>query len=212
MNATIEAHCTVFAIKDGKQDTEVTKAARLQIMSLVKEDTLKKEETQHCDVFNSQETEELPASFVSLNAAAVITNTLFTCDYCNFESLHVSDLDQHLKAHTSAKLCEMFTCYMCWAQFLNHDKFKSHIKAQHGTETLCEYTVSNDNVSQQECRTKSYSEECAFLCHFCGEFLKDRHKIKIHNRLHTAKNVCSVCYRTFASKNNLRYHKIRWRH
>ena len=102
----------------------------------------------------------------------------FSCKECNKSFSQ----NQHLKAHFLI-YCELkpIKCEHCRKSFRRYHHFKSHLNY-------------------------SYSQEKQFKCDVCNKAFKTMEQVKIHSKIHSAKNKykCLLCTKAYPFQNSLK--------
>ncbi|XP_071429181.1 transcriptional repressor CTCFL isoform X2 [Pithys albifrons albifrons] len=162
----------------------------------------------------------------------------FSCFFCTFTSVRLSNLKRHLKTHSEEKcfVCHLcpkafhtatllhnhmnthtgtkpYKCSECDTAFVTKGELSRHRRYKHTLEkpfkcTICEY--SSVEASKMRRHVRSHTGERPYPCGLCSYASKDAYKLKRHMLTHTGEKhyECCICQARFTQSGSMKIHML----
>jgi len=138
-------------------------------------------------------------------------NLKFPCKHCSFQSSDKGNLNRHeTTVHSEER---NFSCNICFKQFKEKRKLKSHFQNSHGTQKYLCGTCGKEFPSKEYLKTheKHHDTNLLLYCSFCGKGFTTAVKLKEHINIHTGEKPFSCpmssCDKSYPSSSALAHHK-----
>ncbi|XP_015584863.1 zinc finger protein 184 isoform X2 [Cephus cinctus] len=142
----------------------------------------------------------------------VVIPKYFSCECCNKQFLHFTNMNIHRKACASGK---NWTCRYCGFVFENAKELSRHKKGKDNEKTWpcegCNMIFGSICALEihKEIHTKAYANRKLFKCLYCGKEFVQKTQLTIHIRSHTGErpyacDLCDKAYKIKAERDNHR--------
>ena len=128
----------------------------------------------------------------------------FGCFYCDKKFANKIQVENHEKIHTGDKSVALDSPKSLASDFKTFKLTKNH-----GNQFVLDFQSSVKNEGNDD--TKEVTNETVPLeCKYCGKIFSDRMALKIHEKIHTMKNLsynCNFCEKKFATSTQAKNHE-----
>jgi DNA-directed RNA polymerase subunit RPC12/RpoP len=128
----------------------------------------------------------------------------FGCFYCDKKFATQNQVENHEKIHTGEKSVALDS-----SKSLENDLKTFKLPKNHGNQFIQAFQSSVKNKENDD--SKEVTNETVTLeCKYCGKNFSDRIAFKVHEKIHTVKNLsysCNFCEKKFGSSQQAKNHE-----